>query len=84
MSRITQHEAILRDLMEGKKLTSLMAWVAYGCNALNSRVSELRKEGYIISDVWISVIGKGGEKKHVKEYFFEPEYIKELKAKKAA
>lgn len=83
---MTQNEAILKDLMEGKRITSLNAWIWYGCSALNSRIADLRgKMNIPVSDQWITVTGKDGEKKHVKEYFLTEEDINKLnQLKKAA
>ncbi len=83
---MTQNEAILKDLLEGKRITSLEAWVMYGCSALNSRISNLRHDMNIpVSDVWINVVGKDGEVKHVKQYFITEEDINKInQSKKAA
>lgn len=68
----TQNQRILADLRNGAKITSLDAWVNYGCSALNSRISDIRNKMSIpVEDVWISVVGKDGQRKTVKQYFIK-------------
>lgn len=66
----SQNKAILSDLQKGRKITSLEAWVDYGCSALNSRIADIRhKMGIPVQDEWVTVTGFQGQQKRVKRYF---------------
>ena len=69
----SQNNAILKDLLKGKKITSLQAWAKYGCSALHSRISDIRNKMDIpVQDEWIVVKGFKGQQKRVKRYFISP------------
>ncbi len=54
---MTQHESIIKRLKQG--WTSPLEALRYcGTMKLSTRVGELRKEGYIISDCWREQSGK--------------------------
>lgn len=65
----SQNKAILDHLNKGGKITSLEAWIAFGCSALHSRISDLRNRYEIpVKDKWMEVQTAHG-KKRVKQYF---------------
>lgn len=48
MPTISQKEAILEDLMQGRRPSQLDAYRDYGCTRLAARINDLRNEGYDI------------------------------------
>jgi hypothetical protein len=63
----SQNKHILEWMQKGKKVSCLMAWTKFGCGALHSRMSDLRKQ-YEIKDKWVTVNTSFGVKR-VKEYW---------------
>lgn len=61
---------ILSWLKAGNKITSLEAWIKFGCSALHSRCADLRKMGVELKDEWISVETVYGVKR-VKRYWVD-------------
>lgn len=45
---MTQNETILAHLKTGQTITPMLAYELYGCLALHSRISELRRAGHTI------------------------------------
>ena len=78
----SQNKLILADLMQGKRITCLEAWINYGCGALHSRAADIRKI-VPLQDEWITVTGKDGVIKRVKQYFLDPTYIEQAKTARA-
>jgi hypothetical protein len=65
----SQNAEIVKYLKEGNTITSLEAWVKFGCSALHSRLSDLRNRMNIeVADRWVKVQTARGEKR-VKQYF---------------
>jgi len=54
----SQNEAILQHLKKGKKITPLDALEKFGCFRLAARISDLRKDGHIISTENVNKDGK--------------------------
>jgi hypothetical protein len=50
---MTQNEAILGRLKEGKSVTQMGALQAYGCFRLAARINELRKQGHLIKTLLV-------------------------------
>lgn len=68
MENITsQNAAIRKHLQSGKSITKLEALYSFGSFALNSRISDLRKEGMSIKTTMIEIVS-GGKKKHIAKY----------------
>lgn len=67
----SQNKAIKAYLESGNKLTSLEAWVKFGCSALHSRISDLRnKMNVAVNDKWVTVKTSNGDKR-VKQYYID-------------
>ena len=65
----TQNEKILKYLQTHKRgLTAMQALDKFGCMRLASRISDLRKVGYIISREMIAVKDRDGDVRYVANY----------------
>ena len=65
----TQNEMILKHLKTHKRgLTAMQALDKFGCMRLASRISELRRMGYVISREMIAVKNRDGDVCHVANY----------------
>ena len=65
---MTQNQAILEHLEQGKPITALEALQLYGCLRLASRISDLKKDGHDIMDQFTEHRGKW-----FKKYFLDRE-----------
>ena len=63
----SQNKRIKEYLEKGKSLTPLDALYQFGCWALSSRISDLRKQGVNIKSELIEITS-GGKKKFVSRY----------------
>lgn len=54
---------ILRDLNRGIAVTSLEAWIRYGCSCLPKRISEIVNEGHRIKKDYKTAKTKFGNKR---------------------
>jgi hypothetical protein len=54
----SQNERILAHLKKGKKITPLDALEKFGCFRLAARISDLRKDGHVISTENVTKDGK--------------------------
>jgi hypothetical protein len=54
----SQNETILQHLKKGKKITPLDALEKFGCFRLAARISDLRKDGHLISTEYVTKDGK--------------------------
>ena len=54
----SQNERILQHLKKGKKITPLDALEKFGCFRLAARISDLRKDGNVISTENLTKDGK--------------------------
>lgn len=68
----TQRQNIFFYLLAGKCLTGIEALQLFACMRLGARIYELKKLGIPIEDRFITVLGKNGKQKRVKEYWIEP------------
>jgi hypothetical protein len=68
--KLTQTNLIYDHLKQGKRLTALNALKLFGCLRLASRIHELRNEGFVIQDTFVSV-KRGGKVKKFKQYWME-------------
>lgn len=65
----TQNEMILKHLKTHKRgLTAMQALDKFGCMRLASRISDLRKIGYVISREMIAVKDRDGDVRYVANY----------------
>jgi len=65
----TQNEKILKYLQTHKRgLTAMQALDKFGCMRLASRISDLRKIGYVISREMIAVKDRDGDVRYVANY----------------
>ena len=64
---MTQTQAILDYLQQGKRLTPLEALSLFGCFRLGARVYDLRQQGHNVKSRNIQV----GKNKRVAEYWIE-------------
>lgn len=65
---MTQKEAILIALKNGRKLTPLEALQDFGCFRLAARIYDLERDGYVIDRKMIEVVGKIAGKCKVAQY----------------
>jgi len=54
----SQNERILQHLKKGRKITPLDALEKFGCFRLAARISDLRKDGHVISTENLTKDGK--------------------------
>ncbi len=59
-----QKKRILAYLKSGNPITKFKAFTLFNCTKADTRISELRREGYPISDRWIKT-----KHSRFKEYF---------------
>lgn len=65
----TQNEMILKHLQTHKRgITPMQALEKFGCMRLASRISDLRKIGYVISREMIAVKDRDGDVRYVANY----------------
>jgi len=65
----TQNERILKHLQTHKRgITPMQALNKFGCMRLASRISELRRMGYVISREMIAVKDRDGDVRYVANY----------------
>lgn len=65
-----QREAILTDLLAGRRITPGDALTRHGCGRLGARIYELRRMGYAIGMDLVAVPSRRG-KAHVACYYME-------------
>lgn len=70
----TQCELILRYMDEHGSITSLEAMKLFGCMRLASRISDLRKRGYMIVRTMVTMFNEDGSYRgHYAEYHLATE-----------
>ena len=67
----TQSERILDYMYQHRGITQYEALEQLGVMRLASRISELRRNGYVISSKMVKVKNRYGETCRVKRYFLE-------------
>ena len=67
----SQREIVLNYLEKHHTITTYECFTELDIVDLQKAIQLLRNEGYIISDKWISKIGRNGKIKHFKEYRLE-------------
>ena len=60
---MTQKQMILKDLNKGIEVTSLEAWIKYGCSCLPKRISEIITDGHRIKKEYKKAKTKFGQKR---------------------
>lgn len=68
----SQRRQIFFHLLYGYRITGIGALTLFGCMRLGARIFELKELGIPIEDRFITVVGKNGKTKRVKEYWIEP------------
>ena len=68
MAKLTQREKIIRHLEAFETITPMEAILDYGIMRLASRISELRKEGYIIDTEMVHGYNRFDEKTRYAKY----------------
>ena len=69
----SQNQRILEYMNEFGSITPLEAMRDLGVYRLASRVSDLKRLGYIVVGEWVEVSNRWGEKTRVKSYRLEQE-----------
>lgn len=59
-SEMTQKQAILKRLKQGKSVDCVLAEKLFGCHRLAARIMELRSEGHDIKTTMVDFVGKYG------------------------
>ena len=67
-SKPTQNVRIINYMAEFGGITQLEALRDIGCMRLASRISDLRRRGYIIKSERVAVKNRYGEKSYIKRY----------------
>ena len=67
-SKPTQNQRIIDYMTEFGGITQLEALRDLGCMRLASRISDLRRRGYIIKSERVAVKNRYGEKSYIKRY----------------
>lgn len=65
---MTQCERIVKYMREFGSISTLEAFNDLGCTRLASRITDLKKEGYLIKGEFTSGINRFGETVHYKKY----------------
>ena len=60
-SKVTQCEKILRHMADVGSITPLDALREFGCMRLASRISDLKRQGYVITKEFETAKNKAGE-----------------------
>jgi hypothetical protein len=68
MNKTTQSQRVLEYIRETGSITQLEALRDLGVMRLASRISDLRKDGYLIDGKSEAVLNRYGEKCHIKRY----------------
>ena len=68
----SQNQQILTHLKRGHSITSMGAFIDFGCLRLASRIYDLKSAGHNIQKQMVDV----GTNKHVAEYWLEKDYEK--------
>ena len=71
--RLTQYDRVLRHLKEKGNITSLQAFREYGITRLSAVIFNLRKDGYIIVDEFITRANRYGDKVSFAKYILKGE-----------
>ena len=69
----SQQRRILKYLRSHKFITRMDAYEKLGITELPKRISEMRRLGYPITDEWLIVENRYGEKTRVKAYSMQEE-----------
>lgn len=73
MAKLSQRQKIIRHLEAFETITPMEAILDYGIMRLASRISELRKEGYIIHTEMVHGYNRFEEKTRYAKYSLEKE-----------
>lgn len=65
---MTQNEAILNHLKSGKSITPIEALNKYGCFRLASRISDIKKMGYLVHKEMVNDKKPDGTKERYAKY----------------
>ena len=65
---MTQCERIVEYMRKFGSITTLQAFNDLGCTRLTSRITDLKKEGYLIKGEFVSGKNRLGETVHYKKY----------------
>ena len=65
----TQEERVIRYMEENGSITQMQALLDIGVMRLASRISALRRKGYVIGSKMVAVKNRYNEPCYVKEYF---------------
>lgn len=65
---MSQCDRVLSYMREHTGITQLEATREFGCLRLAARIADLRHKGIAITDLWVEVPNRYGEKCKVKEY----------------
>lgn len=68
----SQRTAILAHLKSEGSIEMRQARILYGCEALRSRIAELRKQGHPVGDIWVNFVSKYGSRGRYKRYIWQP------------
>lgn len=71
MKKDTQHIAILKYFRTHRTITPMQAFRDLGITKLATRVSEMKRDGYIFGQEMINVTNRYGETVRVMEYSFK-------------
>jgi hypothetical protein len=69
--KLTQHDRILKYIIDFGSITTLEAFTELGISKLTTRISELRAKGFNIIDKQESSKNRWGEVCHYNRYFLE-------------
>ncbi len=62
---LSQTKLIKEHFKQGKRLTALSALNDFGCFRLSARIPELKREGFPVESIWITL----DNGKRIKEYY---------------
>lgn len=65
---MTQHDLILKYLKQFHSITPYEAFKDLGITKLATRISEMKKQGYVFADMWVDDVNRFGEPVRFKKY----------------
>lgn len=69
------NEYVLEQLLKGRRISRLSIFNEIWCMTLNSRIPEIRSDGYVVEDEYVRKTNGRGETKSFKEYWMTADEI---------
>lgn len=73
---MSQHDLIIQYLSIHHSITPMDAFQQLGITKLSTRIGELKRQGYIFTDIWVEDVNRFGVRCKYKRYFLTREGVK--------